>query len=200
MSILRHTSVIAVALCAVACGSKSSSTDTAHVTATVDPQLRNLVNARVVAVGGGGRVFSSAILATGRFSIAVPTGTRYRLVVANTTGSGELRMIGHIAITPKRGAVSLGTLRPVGTANAAPNGGLRTMSESEADDGAEGADAEDDGAENEGDGKRLCDSGDDVELEAENGADADASGAGGGGGAPSDCKSPDADHDGKDDD
>jgi hypothetical protein len=178
MSTLRHSSLLALALVALACASKGS-TD-AHVTATVDPQLRNLSNARIVAIGGG-HVFSAPILASGHFSVAVPSGSRYRLVVANTTGTGELRTIGHLAITPKSGSVALGALRPAGTAPAPSNAMIHTQSENETEGASGGGkdDGEDDGKEanddeNEKDGDRLCDSGDDVDLEAEHGDDAKA--------------------------
>jgi hypothetical protein len=170
----------AVGITAMGCASKTDSPSTLHITGTVGQQSSALSGPRAVATSSDGRSFSAVLTKTGQFALDVPVGSTYRIVIANATRTGQLRVVGHL-VNPTThgttdviavngaGSLALGTLRPVGTLPM-PAGAVHTMSV-ESKDGAEqndGTESKDGGEskESDDDGK-LCQDGDDVELDAE---------------------------------
>jgi hypothetical protein len=199
-----------VMVAAGGCG--SGETASIHVSGTVDPEARRLTGARAVATATSGRTYSAAIARSGRFALELPVGTTYRLVIANRTRSGQLRVVGHL-VNPsalgtlhviavrREGELSLGRLRPAGASGppAAGSSGIRTA-EHEADEAGEEEHGDDSAETNDDD--LLCVDGDDVALEAEHAPDDDFDDVSASDGPiPTNarCEVHDGDHDGDDD-
>src|SRR6478672_426716 len=95
MKTLRLGVVAALATMAMACGKNpDSSSDTLHVTGKVDG--RTLDNASALAIGSNGKTYSAYVQRSGKFALDLPAGHVYRIVIANSTMSGQLRTVGHL--------------------------------------------------------------------------------------------------------
>lgn len=131
---------LGVMLTAFACGCGSSaSNDTLMVTGHVTATSKGFDNPRVVAVSAKGNALWSYIDAKGNFSLSLPKGTSYRILVTNQIPGDKRAVLGHVVVNgtsgktswiavPEGGALNLGTL---GAGAAAPAGGVQTMSEAE---------------------------------------------------------------------
>lgn len=65
---------------------------------------RKLDNARVVAIGTKGKRYWSYVDAAGRFTIALPPGASYRVLVTNAQRVGPDRVTAHLALAKATGA------------------------------------------------------------------------------------------------
>ncbi len=124
-------SVVALALAAIACGGgdkedTGSNASNLKVSGTVENAGRSLDNASAIAIGSDGRTFSAYLDRSGKFSLDLPVGHVYRIIIANGTMSGGLHPIGHLVNSTTRGnaeeisvktggSMNLGRLRPAGT-------------------------------------------------------------------------------------
>lgn len=196
----RSTLVLAAALLAlgVGCGKGEPDGNTERMTVrgTVS-QLSVAQGARAVAVGADGRTVWATLDGHGDFSLRLPLGQSYRIVIANPR-----RAAGHLVLA--RGATStrwiaarstttidLGRLSPAATTTTAATGGIRTQSTGAGElEGAESEDAsehEDDAESHEGSENEVCSGGaSDVELRASS--------------EPGEDAKDDAEHDDHDDD
>ena len=191
MKTLGLGSVLALSMAVLACGRGTPDTSsTLKVTGSIDTQRQALDNASAVAIGSDGRTFSAYVQKTGRFTLQLPVGHVYRIIIANSTMSGELRPIGHLVNTTSRGkadvisvkdggSLNLGTLRPAGSSAGAVHtacdctGGDKSgdSDKSGGDDNGD-KDSEEGGDdykshEKDSDKDRVCKGDADVELEAD---------------------------------
>lgn len=126
----------------VGCGASGpSGGSTATVQGSVSPSSRPLDNARAVAIGADGRVFWAYLDARGAFTLQLPVGQSYRVVVANALAGGGQRTIGHLVVHPSTGAtrwmgmhqpgtIALGALSVPGAVTASTGGTVTTMGDS----------------------------------------------------------------------
>jgi hypothetical protein len=109
----------------VACGSSSSSEGTLTVRGTLGSSAM-LDNARAVAIGSNGTRHWAYLDRDGDFTLELPVGTSYRLLVANQLETGYQKTIGHVMITTtdgrsewiganETGTINLGKLRTAST-------------------------------------------------------------------------------------
>ncbi len=122
-------SVLALAMTALACGKPApEASSTLKVSGAIDTRSQSLDNASAVAIGSDGRTFSAYLQRNGRFTLELPVGHVYRILIANSTMSGQLRPIGHLVnptsrgkadviAVKKGGSLNLGTLRPAGASS-----------------------------------------------------------------------------------
>ena len=84
--------------CSVGCNKSTSVGAQPQLTlkGNVPASQRTLDNARVVAIGSDGRVLWSYLGVAHDFSIALPAGTSYRILIANALASGQERVVGHL--------------------------------------------------------------------------------------------------------
>jgi hypothetical protein len=128
MKTIGFGSALVLAMTALACGKPApeASSSTLKVSGTVDRQSQALDNASAVAIGSDGRTFSAYLQRNGKFSLELPVGHVYRILITNSTMSGQLRPIGHLVNPTSRGkshviavknggSLNLGTLRPAGS-------------------------------------------------------------------------------------
>jgi hypothetical protein len=151
---------------AIGCGSaggQSSAGDRMTLQGTVATSEMALDNARAIALSADGHAYAAYLDQNGDFSLQVPTGHAYRVVIANSLASGQHQVVGHVAIRTSRGTstwlgaraaakVDLGVLSGTQTA-------LRTLSApcdcdggTTGGGGGEGDHHGDDDHEHEGDG------------------------------------------------
>jgi hypothetical protein len=147
---------------AAACGSST--------TRTVEGQLQagayKVNNPVVIAQSADHHTYVSHVTATGAFKLNVPTGTSYRLLLANTTTTGY-RAISRIVWPTKNhwvqlGAgpvVYLGTLHPIGTPQLQNAQVGNAQGENDDDQGED---------EDEDDGAAICKAGDETDSEDDN--------------------------------
>lgn len=194
----RSTLVLAAALLALGVGCGRGADPDASERMTVRGTVAQLSvgqGARAVAVGADGRAVWANLDAHGDFSLRLPLGQSYRIVIANPR-----RAAGHLALA--KGAtttrwlaarttttIDLGRLSPTTTSTTTASAGLRTQSAGELE-GPEQEDAgehEDDAESHDGDEKEVCSGGaSDVELRASS--------------EPGEDAKDDAEHDDHDDD
>lgn len=129
MKALGFGTLIALAATLLACGNSTPETSkNLTITGSVDTQTLALDNASAVAVGADGRTFSAYVKRSGKFTLDLPVGQVYRIIIANSTMLGELRPIGHMVNPTSRGTsaliavkeggtLALGTLRRAGTSS-----------------------------------------------------------------------------------
>lgn len=186
-------SVMALAMAAVACGggdkdSTGSNAANLKVSGTVDSAGRSLDNASAIAIGSDGRTFSAYLDRAGKFSLELPVGHVYRIIIANGTMSGGLHPVGHLVNATSRGnaeeiavkeggTMNLGRLHPAGTTTTAAPRSLHVLCgcSSDDDDASDQSPAEDDSGDDyktqqkDTDKDNLCDdASSDVDLVAEN--------------------------------
>jgi hypothetical protein len=152
-------------MAAVACGGRDEPKDgTMTVHGTVSSKLA-VDNARAVAIGADGRIFWAYLDVERDFTLRLPTGQSYRIVIANQLAGGGQKTVGHVALATggaktlwiaasEEKTVDLGRLSP---ASAKSSGGLSTKtcgsscSGSSAGDDDEDDDDRDDGADHDDD-------------------------------------------------
>ena len=148
---LMLSGAVLVAMAAVACSaaeaSDASNTMTVHASVTTNLSIDN---ARAVAIGTDGRTFWAYVDRDRDFTLELPVGQSYRIIVANQRTSGGQRTVGHVVLDGARGTtewiganapgdVDLGKLRLAGTSTT--SSGLSTKCGScPADDGKGGGD------------------------------------------------------------
>jgi hypothetical protein len=178
----------------MACGKNqddSSNSSSLHVTGSVDG--RTLDNASALAIGSDGKTYTAYIRQNGSFALDLPVGHVYRIVIANSTSTGQLRTIGHLVNVTSQGtadviavheggSLNLGQLRPTSTSTSATAlhpacatcsggmGGGDNDDQGENDDD-QGENDDDQGGDykchrDDGAKKKTCDDGDDVALGA----------------------------------
>ncbi len=194
MKSLGFGSVLAFAMTVLACGKGTpDSSSTLKVTGSIDTNSRSLDNASALAIGSDGRTFSAYVQKTGRFTLELPVGHVYRIIIANSTMRGELRPIGHLVNTTSKGkadviavkdggSLNLGTLRPVGSSSStlhtkcdcagSSSEGSKSGGSDKSGDSKDEKESEDGGDdykchEKDGDKDRVCQGEADVELEAD---------------------------------
>lgn len=141
------------ALVAIGCQGSASSGNTegtAIVKGSVPTTARSLDNARAIAISPSGQRFSAYLDGRGSFTLTLPSGQAYRLVVANGRAGGGAAVIGHVQLrtvagttrwlAPAAGAtLDLGALRLATTAAAM---GASTALKDESPDPKSGSSAE----------------------------------------------------------
>ncbi len=144
---------VATILCAVGCGSSASPSSSSETTATVSGALTmtSTTGVRAIAKTSANKMIWVAVDTNGRFSLPLPKGESYRLLIGKLGASGNVAIVGHLALNTSAGKnlwlapstdVDLGTLTPVsGTSSA--------LKLAHADGDAEESEAADDN-ENEG--------------------------------------------------
>lgn len=129
-------STLVMSSLAIACGgSGDSSAPESTRQAVTGTVARNLDNARVMAITPTGKTFWAYLDKRGEFTLPIPAGTPFRLIVTNATATGGQKVIGRLAIDTSagksswllapNGTLALGTLRPATTTSS----GTRTLSE-----------------------------------------------------------------------
>jgi hypothetical protein len=108
----------------VACGSSSSSEGTLTVRGTLGSSA-TVDNARAVAIGSDGKRHWAYLDRDGDFTLELPVGTSYRLLIANQLESGYQKTIGHLMIKTSDGRSEWIGANETGTINL---GKLRTAS------------------------------------------------------------------------
>ena len=118
---------ITLAAVAIGCGSADSGpAPSLKLTGTVDTATMKLDNAKAVARAADGHVYSAYLDRSGHFALNLPTGSAYRIVIANTTRTGALKTLGHLVNGTSHGlshrisahttgVVRLGTVSPTQT-------------------------------------------------------------------------------------
>lgn len=94
---------------AAACGGSDATgqtTETLTVQGTVAPSARKLDNARAVAMAENGHLYWAYLDARGDFSLKLPVGQSYRVVIANQLDSVYQRAIGHVVLADSDGTSS----------------------------------------------------------------------------------------------
>ena len=146
-----------VALAAmVGCGGADPSptgTSTLKLQGTVSPTARRLDNARAIAVTRSGKAYWSYLDAHGDFTLTLPKGVSYRVLIANARAAGGKHVIGHLVIATSAGAskwvgVHSGGTLDLGTLGlASSGGGVRTLH----DEGSGGSSGKSDDSDHHGD-------------------------------------------------
>lgn len=153
------------------------------VRGTISTTARHLDNARAVALSSDGHTYWAYLDTHAGFSLALPSGPSYRLLVANELPSGKQVVVGHVVVHPSAGASRWIGLHGAPSLDLGVIGGKRTLTSASLhvlddapdgkDDGA--GDGEADDHEDDGESKALCQSqdasdseDDDVELDAQN--------------------------------
>lgn len=133
MKALTMFSGVVLAAMAVACGESAESESTSRVSGsmtvhgTVSTRL-SVDNARAVAIGTDGRTFWAYLDQDREFTLDLPVGQSYRVIVANQRSGGGQQTIGHLTLNGSSGRtewiganrainVDLGLLRLAGTAS-----------------------------------------------------------------------------------
>lgn len=131
MKALTMFSGVVLAAMAVACGESAESESTSRVSGsmtvhgTVSTRL-SIDNARAVAIGSDGRTFWAYLDQDREFTLDLPVGQSYRVIVANQRANGGQQTIGHLMLSGGSGRtewigankainVDLGLLRLAGT-------------------------------------------------------------------------------------
>lgn len=131
MKALTMFSGVVLAAMAVACGESAESESTSRVSGsmtvhgTVSTRL-SIDNARAVAIGSDGRTFWAYLDQDREFTLDLPVGQSYRVIVANQRANGGQQTIGHLTLNGSSGRtewigankainVDLGLLRLAGT-------------------------------------------------------------------------------------
>jgi hypothetical protein len=127
----------------------------------------SLDNARVVAVGSNGHVFWSYVNAARNFSIALPAGASYRILVTNSLATGQQRIVGHLVNQTPAGPtewIGTGTIGTfdLGSLRRAPSTSSQLTAQDHGvdiatGDGGNETEAEDGGDDSKGDGGLDCD-------------------------------------------
>jgi hypothetical protein len=143
---------------AAACG--SSSTPTRTISGQLQAGAYHVNNPVVNAQAADHRVFFTHVNASGRFQLNVPTGTSYRLLLANTTHSGY-RAISHILWPSKSRWAKVGSGPAVHLTGIHPRGTPLTSSMG----GNSQGENDDDQGEDEDDGAVICKAGDETESD-----------------------------------
>ncbi len=128
MSLVHSSSIAAVLAFALLAVPACSSPDTASVTSReitgkVDLNSYDLDNPSVVAESDDGRFFAASLEADGSFSLNVPSQQAYRLLLTNTTFTGNFSAISYIqwqtevgytawAYCDNGGSIGVGTVKP----------------------------------------------------------------------------------------
>lgn len=182
----RIVGAVVLVMATMACAGSSEPT-TASSKARIEGTVvqRSLDNARAIAITPDGRRTWSYLDVRGHFTLELPAGRAYRLMIANTLPDGSFRAIGHLVIHAsngvgrwldlRSGALDLGALSTKG-ASSSPT--LGTKSEGEGDHGSSDSDEEEIDTEthdDDDDEHGVCadhheggeDRDDDVELSAE---------------------------------
>ena len=150
------------------CGSSPQGGDTATVAGALSTTTWDVTNMQAIVKTRSSGTYRTAVDANGRFSLRVPAGQSYELLIARVLPSSKQQVLGHLAIRTTagksvwiapRGTLALGHLVRAGTTQSA---GLTTKSVGmggEADSGeAEGDDSEvgDEAETSKDDAKSLC--------------------------------------------
>ena len=131
MKALTMFSGVVLAAMAVACGESAEAESTSRVSGsmtvhgTVSTRL-SIDNARAVAIGSDGRTFWAYLDQDREFTLDLPVGQSYRVIVANQRANGGQQTIGHMMLSGSNGRtewigankainVDLGLLRLAGT-------------------------------------------------------------------------------------
>jgi len=131
MKALTMFSGVVLAAMAVACGESAEAESTSRVSGsmtvhgTVSTRL-SIDNARAVAIGSDGRTFWAYLDQDREFTLDLPVGQSYRVIVANQRANGGQQTIGHLTLNGGSGRtewigankainVDLGLLRLAGT-------------------------------------------------------------------------------------
>jgi hypothetical protein len=128
----------------------------------------SLDNARVVAVGSNGHVYWSYVNAARTFSIALPAGASYRILVTNSLATGQQRIVGHLVNQTPAGPtewIGTGTIGTfdLGSLRRAPSTSSQLAAQDHGvdlgatGDGGNETEAEDGGDDSKGDGGLDCD-------------------------------------------
>jgi hypothetical protein len=166
------------------CGSSPQGRDTATVAGALSTTTWDVTHMQAIVRTRSSGTYRTAVGADGRFSLRVPAGQSYELLIARVLPSSKQQVLGHLAVRRSagtsvwiapRGTLALGRLVPAGTA---PSTGLTTKSVGAGGEAESGeAESDDDGKEeaetSEDDAKSLCAGGAagapaDQELTAEN--------------------------------
>jgi hypothetical protein len=134
-----------------AASSAPESTGTVALKATISG--RTLSSARAVAVASDGSRYWAALTPSGQFTLKVPAGKSYRVLLVNSLTGGGSRVSGHVvtsasgrwlALSGQQGTVDLGTVSPsMPTTLTTKNGEALGGSSSEAEGKSSGEGAHD---------------------------------------------------------
>ena len=169
---------VAATACVIGCAATPSSGSTTTVSGVVSPSARRLDNARAVAMTASGKTYWAYLDARGAFSLSLPAGQAYRIVVANARPSGGQRVVGHVVIHTSRGASRWIAPRSAGALTLGALGGAagvvtRAMDDGSPSDGSSGDDHDFESRDDDDERGNLCTEhdgehdDDDVELDAE---------------------------------
>lgn len=153
MSKLQIVMIGAIMAAAAACSPNQNQEATMTVQGTLSTKSVRADNARAVAVGDNGKTYWAYLDRHGDFSLALPIGQSYRIVLANQITGGGQQKIGHVVVQGTGGAtewlganeaitVNLGTLKPAATTS---SGGLRPQCGACSGGESEDSEADEDG-------------------------------------------------------
>lgn len=173
---------IAVAALTASCAKDAPPTENTRIHGTVAQELRQ-PGMQALAIGADGRWISTSVAADGGFTLDLPGGQSYRVVLATKTPSGAERVVARVVLDGTSGRtvwvsttsrdIAFGTLHQVGAATAASNpSSVSTQSETvetgDSENEKEGPDDDADSTEHDKDSYEGCSAADAKDVEPSN--------------------------------